>query len=282
MDFETLQIAIDDTGHGGTNDAADDDRAVTNKVATLTLNRPDRLNSLNPTLMKELIAASDHLSKQWDVAVVIIEGAGRAFCAGADLKEIPVLEALPASGRSWAERREIGQLGLRMVEAVEGIRQITIARLHGAAIGGGLLLAAACDLRVATKTIRMSIPEVQLGIPLAWGGIPRMVREFGPALTKELVITCREFSAQEAREAGFLNRVVDEEVLDAQVAELASAVAAMPGAPVAITKEHVNAVARGMSSAHLSFADGDVLTGTVMDPESAAAARRYIESTLPK
>ncbi len=71
----------------------------------MTLNRPDRLNSLNPTLMEELIAASDLLSKQWDVGAVIIEGAGPAFCAGTDLKGLPVVEALPACGRSWAERR---------------------------------------------------------------------------------------------------------------------------------------------------------------------------------
>ena len=83
--------------------------------------------------------------------------------------------------------------------------------MHGWCVGGGLVLAAVCDLRVAGRSARFSIPEVELGIPLAWGGIPRLVREIGPALTKELVMTCREFGPDEAKAAGFLNRVVDDD-----------------------------------------------------------------------
>ena len=96
-----------------------------------------------------------------------------------------------------------------MAEAIESMRAITIARIHGHCVGGGCGAGGACDLRVAADTTRFSIPEVDLGIPLAWGGIPRLVREIGPAMTKELVLSCRPFSAEEARGLGFVNRVVD-------------------------------------------------------------------------
>ena len=108
----------------------------------------------------------------------------------------------PRSGMSWAERREIGQLGLRMADAIESMRAVTIAQVHGYAVGGGVVLVAACDLRVAADDAVFSIPEIELGIPLAWGGIPRLVREIGPALTKELVMTCRRFTPAEAKAAG--------------------------------------------------------------------------------
>jgi enoyl-CoA hydratase/carnithine racemase len=243
--------------------------------ATIQLNRPERMNALNAPIMRELVAAARWLDAEFDVRVVIVSGAGRAFSAGADLKEPPVVDGLPTSGKSWGERREVGQLGLRMADAIEGMRAVTIAKIHGFAVGGGLVLAAACDLRVAAEDTHFPIPEIDLGIPLAWGGVPRLVREIGPALTKELVMTCRRFGAEEARSAGFLNRVVSSKRLDAEVNELCDCLVRKPAAPLAITKEHVNSVARGMASASTSFADGDVLLGAVQDPAAREASVAY-------
>jgi enoyl-CoA hydratase/carnithine racemase len=162
-----------------------------------------------------------------------------------------------------------------MAEAVEGMRALTIARIQGWCVGGGLVLAAACDLRIAAASARFSIPEIDLGIPLAWGGIPRLVREIGPALTKELVITCREFSPQEAQAAGFLNRVVADGELDAAVQALAAQVAAKPAMPVAATKSHVNAVTAQMVGSMRAWSDADSLVGGLLDPECAAARAAY-------
>ena len=89
-----------------------------------------------------------------------------------------------------------------MADAIEQMRATTIVRLHGHIVGGGVVLASACDMRVAAEDARFSIPEIELGIPLAWGGIPRLVREIGPAMTKELVMTCRPFTSQEAKALG--------------------------------------------------------------------------------
>lgn len=264
MKFETLAVEFD------------------GPIATLRLNRPERLNALNITIMRELVVAARSFDDKWDTQVVIVEGAGRAFCAGADLTEPPVYDGLPSSGNSWAQRREVGQLGRRMAEALEQMRPITIAKIHGSAVGGGLIVAAACDLRVAAEDTTLSIPEVELGIPLAWGGIPRLVRELGPALTKELVMTCRPFTAHEAKAAGFLNDVVPADELNTTVDALARRVASMPGALLSITKEHINAISTAMSAGNTSFADGDLLLGAVQDPASAEAATTYIESRMPK
>jgi enoyl-CoA hydratase/carnithine racemase len=140
------------------------------------------------------------------------------------------------------------------------------------------VLAAACDLRVAAETARFSIPEIDLGIPLAWGDIPRLVREIGPALTKELVITCREFSPQEAQSAGFLNRVVAEGALDEEVQVLAAQIAAKPAMPVAATKSHVNAVSAQMVGTMRAWSDADGLVGGFLDAECGAAREAYVKA----
>jgi enoyl-CoA hydratase/carnithine racemase len=251
-------------------------------LGRITLDRPERLNAVGTTMMRELITAADFFDARMDVRVVILSGAGRAFCAGADLQDTPIAGAAPESGKSWAERRELGQLGLRMADAIEGMRAVTIAQVHGYAVGGGLVLTAACDLRVAAEDAVFSIPEVELGIPLAWGGIPRLVREIGPALTKELVMTCRRFTPAEAKAAGFLNRVVPAAGLAAEVEALAAQLLGMPGVPLTITKEHVNSVARAMAVGSTAFADGEALLSTAFDPESRAAGERYLARTLQR
>jgi enoyl-CoA hydratase/carnithine racemase len=249
-------------------------------LGRLTLNRPERLNALGATALRELAAAAHWFDERPEVRVVIVSGEGRAFSAGADLRDLPIAAAAPDSGNAWAVRREVGQYGLRMADAIEQMRAITIAQVHGYAVGGGLVLMAACDLRVAADDAVFSIPEIELGIPLAWGGIPRLVREIGPALTKELVITCRRFTPAEAKAAGLVNRVVPAERLAAETEELAFEVIGKPAVPVIITKEHVNAVARTMGAGLTGFADGDVLLGVASDPESRAAGAAYLERLL--
>jgi enoyl-CoA hydratase/carnithine racemase len=259
MNFETLNIDVDGA------------------IGRMTLNRPERLNAMNSTMLRELAEAARWFDLQADVRVVIVRGAGRAFCAGADLKDSSRREP----GGSWLAQRAAAQAGSRMMDAIEAMNSTTIASVHGYAVGGAVLLMAACDLRVAADDAIFSIPEVELGIPLAWGGIPRLVREIGPAMTKELVITCRQFTPQEAKAMGFVNRVVPPDELDQHTARLAEEIAAMPGVPVAITKQHVNAVTRAIAS-HTSYADGDVLLSALTSPEGIEARRAYVERRLER
>ncbi|MFW6074826.1 MAG: enoyl-CoA hydratase/isomerase family protein [Chloroflexota bacterium] len=238
------------------------------RLGRISLNRPDKLNALSGELLNELIDAARWFDSQPQVRVVIVSGEGRAFSAGADIAE-------SRDGDAAADQRS--DLGRRMADAIEAMSAITIARIHGHCVGGAVVLAAACDLRVAGEGTRFSIPEVDLGIPLAWGGIPRLVREIGPALTKELVLTCRPFDAREAREAGFLNRVVPDDQLDAEVEALAASLLDKPGIPVRATKRHVDAITRGMIGIDHAWSDAHGLIAARADDESRAAAERYLE-----
>jgi enoyl-CoA hydratase/carnithine racemase len=241
---------------------------VEGEVGRLRLERPEKLNPLGAQTLRELAAAARWFDTRAGVKVVVVRGAGRAFSAGADLASF--------SGPAAAPPRDAADLGREMADALEGMRALTIAAIHGWCVGGALVLAAACDLRVASDDARFSIPEVDLGIPLAWGGIPRLVREIGPALTKELVLTCRPFDASEARAAGFLNRVVPAAELDAEVEALARALARKAAFPLLATKRHVNAVTAQMVGTARSWSDADGLATALGDPECAAARRAYL------
>jgi enoyl-CoA hydratase/carnithine racemase len=255
---------------------------VEGPLGRLVLNRPERLNAVNATVLQELAEAARWFDAHRELRVVVVSGAGRAFCAGADLKDSPAGEGFARSGKSWLYRREVGQYGLRAADALEQMRAVTIAQVHGHAVGGGLVLTAVCDLRVAAEDTVFFIPEVDIGLPLAWGGIPRLVREIGPAMTKELVMTCRRFSASEAKAIGFLNRVVAPSRLEAEVNQLAAELIAKPSVPVVVTKDHVNAVTRAMGAGLTPFADGDVLLAAIADEESRASARAYMEAAFGK
>ena len=200
-------------------------------LAHLVLNRPDRLNALSRVLLTELVEACHWLDGQRDVKVVVVRGEGRAFSAGFDLDDF----ARPDESLSVHDGADLGRIA---TDALTDTRALTIASIRGHCVGGGVVLAAACDLRIAADDVRFSIPEVDLGIPLAWGGIPRLTRELGPAVTKELVLTCRPFAADEALRLRFVNRVVPAAELDAAVAELAEELADKPSFSLRATGTH--------------------------------------------
>ncbi len=234
-------------------------------IARIILARPERLNALSPQMLGELISAAGVLAAVEQLKVVVVQAEGRAFCAGFDLDaiggEVPLAEI---------------DLGRRMAEAISNIPALTIAAIRGHCVGGGLVLASACDIRIAAQGTRFAIPEVDLGIPLAWGGIPRLVRELGPAVTKELVLTCRPFSADEAHSLRFLNRVVVDGDLEAEVEALAGSLASRAGFLIRHTKQLVDALVEDAYSTRQSFRDAEITLAAAQDAESRAATRRYV------
>ena len=237
----------------------------------ITLNRPAKLNPLSITTLNELISAARYLDTLAEVKVVVVAGSGRAFSAGADLASFTAAES------SAAVARDAADAGRRMAEAIEAMRAVTVAKIHGHCVGGGVVLASACDLRIAADDTRFSIPEVDLGIPLAWGGIPRLVREIGPARTKELVMTCRQFGAAEALAAGFLNRTVPASDLAAAVDELVGRLTGKSALTLTATKSHTNAVTESMVGTVRAWNDADSLVTALRDPESRAAGAAYLK-----
>ena len=238
--------------------------------AEIALNRPEKLNALSGEMLLELADAARFLDQQEAVKVVVVGGRGRSFSSGADVSVFAAEDPGPSARRASADA------GRLMAEAIESMTAVTIARIHGHCVGGAVVLAAACDLRVAADSARFSIPEVDLGIPLAWGGIQRLVREIGPAMTKELVLTCRPFSAAEAREFGFVNRVVAQEHLDTTVEELVASLVEKSALTLASTKRAVNAASDAMVPTAGAWSDADTLLTALADPESRRVAEAYL------
>lgn len=249
--------------------------SVDGELGVLALNRPEKLNPLSTEAMEEIIAAARWFDAQASVKVVVVRGNGRVFSAGADTTAFGTATGSLVSRRNPHDDADTGR---RMADAVEAMRAVTVARIQGWCVGGGLVLAAACDLRVASADTTFSIPEVDLGIPLAWGGIPRLIREIGPALTKELVMTCRPFGADEALRAGFLNRVVPTDDLDAEVDRLVTQLASKATYALLSTKRHVNAVTAQMVGIDRAWADADALVAGLRDPQGREKQAAYIAS----
>jgi enoyl-CoA hydratase/carnithine racemase len=241
-------------------------------IGSLVLDRPEKLNAMSPQMLAELVAAARWFDEQPGVKVVVVRGEGRAFTGGADIGGIG-----PSAGVD-ASQREATDLGRRMADAIGGMRAMTIAAIHGHCVGGGVVLAVACDLRIAAEGTRFAIPEVDLGLPLTWSGIPRLVRELGPALTKELVLLCRPFEAAEAHAMRFVNRVVPADALVAEADRWAQKLASQPAYSLELTKRHVNAVAEEAGSTAHSFSEAETLLEALRDEESLGAMARYLEA----
>ena len=235
-------------------------------IGRLTLNQPDQLNPLGSDTLAEIAQAARWFDDQGARVVVVTSAGDRAFSAGFDLREI--------SGPS-SDPPDV-DLGYQMVDAVENMEAITIAAIHGHCVGGGILLAVGCDLRIAADNTRFAIPEVDLGIPLAWGGIPRLVREVGPAVTRELVMTCRPFDAVEAQRLGMVNRVVPLDRLRGETDELATSLAAKSASLLRTTKRQVQEATEDMVSTQSGWTASAHLAVAVADPEARTAAARYL------
>jgi enoyl-CoA hydratase/carnithine racemase len=227
-------------------------------IARIWLNRPERRNAVNARALEELAAAFTDLLQRFDTTVVVLGGRGAAFCAGADRKDPPARMA-KGSNAGARERRYTSQVGRRAIEAIERVEAITIARLHGYAIGGGLALALACDLRIAAASTIFHIPEVDLGIPLSWGAAPRLAREVGMARAKELILLCDRFDAATAERYGMLNRVVPDDELDAAVDAWAQRLAAKPAWALHMTKTQFRAYSRSIVLGDVTEGDGDMI-----------------------
>ena len=226
---------------------------VDGAVARLELDRPAKLNALSDELRQELQRAIDELAARADVRVVVLSGAGRAFSAGADLND-----RVPSSPDPLVRRHSSGAWQ-RLLEDLERLPQVTVARLHSHVIGGAFLLAAACDLRVAADDVSLSIPELAIGIPLTWAGLPRLAREIGLPRTRELVMTGRRVGGEDAERWGLVHRLVPAAQLDDAVDDLVAELLAQPAAPLAMTVDALRAIGRATSAPDVSWADPDLL-----------------------
>jgi enoyl-CoA hydratase len=217
-------VSVDVAGDGG--------------VATVTINRPDALNALDLGHAEALRVELDRLASDEETRVVVLTGAGeKAFVAGADIKYMQALGVLEA--RRW------GELGHACGRLLETMPKPTIAAINGYALGGGLELALACDLRVAASTAKLGQPEIDLGILPGWGGSIRLARTTTLGFAKALIFSGRPVDAAEALEHGLVNAVFEPGELMEKARELAEGLAAKSPLALAYAKEALNLALQG-------------------------------------
>ncbi len=253
--------------------------SVENGVATLTLNRPQRLNALTEAMMDELALTLRAWSIDPSVRCVMLAGAGRGFCAGYDLsgdgKEARAepMRADEAAAR-MALHAEIPLLLHRMPKP-------TIACMRGPAAGSGLVMAAACDLRVASRTARFKLAFASAGRCGDPGGSYLMTRLMGAAQTRAMYLLDEPMTGEQALAAGLVTRLVDDDALEAECARLATKLASGPTVAFAAMKRNLNAAAVGSleeTMAQEAVANAQI---SLLSHDAAEAAKAFIERRAP-
>ena len=202
--------------------------------AVLLLNRPQHLNAVNGQMLAELRAAGETLDRDPDVRAVILAGAGKVFCAGADIEEVRKL-------RTSVEGSQFVRTIHAVFNAIERIPKPTIAAVHGLAYGAGFELALCCDMRISAEDAKWALPEIRLGLMPGGGGTQRLPALVGIAKAKEMIFTGKSVNAQEALALGLTNEVVAGDGVMTRAAKLAEELAAQPPLAVAMAKEALNA-----------------------------------------
>ena len=247
--------------------------AVEERIATLTVNRPDKLNALNAAVIQELGAAIDELRARDDVGGVILTGAGRAFVAGADIAELTGLSAVV--GRRLALR------GQEVFRRFETSPKPVIAAVNGFALGGGCELAMSCHVRIAAEGAKFGQPEVKLGVIPGYGGTQRLARLVGKGRALQLVLTGEMIDAAEAYRIGLVNRVVPgDQLLGAARTMLQQMLANAPLALAAC----IDVVDRGLE---IPLAEALALEATqfgvlIATADTAEGTRAFLEKRAPR
>lgn len=209
--------------------------AVADRIATLTINRPDKLNALNDATMAELGRAIDEVRSRSEIGGLIVTGAGRAFIAGADISEL--------SSQSPATAKERSIAGQKVFRKFETSPKPVIAAVNGFALGGGCELALACHIRIASDKAKFGLPEVKLGTCPGYGGTQRLSRLIGKGRAIQLIATAEMIDAAEAFRIGLVNKVVAPDDLSGAATEMMSLILANGPIAVALC---IDAIDRGL------------------------------------
>jgi len=220
-------------------------------IARITLNRPEALNALNDKVFLEILAALEDIGKDDSMGVVVIKGAGRAFSAGHDIKEIRTRDTGAVSGM------DTSSIALQAIEAIEKLPKPVIAMVHGYCLTGSLELAMGCDVIIASEDATFGDTHAKWGLRPTWGGSQRLPRAIGAMKAKELAFTADMLSAQEAERIGLINKVVPAEKLEEATKELAEKMLSNSRGSIAAYKYLID---QGMKS--------DLATGLKLEAEA--------------
>jgi enoyl-CoA hydratase len=202
-------------------------------IATITINRPQALNALNEETLKEISSRIADARQDENIKVLVITGAGdRAFCAGADLNMM--------KGKGVYKGMHLSQTGQKLTLEIEELGKPVIAAINGYTLGGGLELAMACDLRIASENAQFGQPEINVGLIPGWGGTQRLPRLVGKGKAKEMILTGKRIDAETAEQLGLVSKVVALDQLKSTVKELASELMNKPPIAIELSKQLIN------------------------------------------
>ena len=246
------------------------------RIMIVCFDTGSRANTLNTQLMLELLQLARLLEDDTELAAIIITGKNNIFSGGFQLEK----KAIDAEEVSFLASRNGAQLGARVCEAWERLEQMTIVAIEGWCVGGGVAIAIACDLRIVGQGATLYVPEIERGMNMSWGSVPRMVALIGPAKTKRLFVMAQKLPASQALEWGVVDEVVaDGRALD-KALQMANEIADLPPIPVRMCKQAINAAAHALNHS-VSFMDADqnLLTAKTDDYQEAISA--FLEKRDP-
>jgi enoyl-CoA hydratase/carnithine racemase len=226
-------------------------------IATVRLNRPQKLNPINPQVVCDLDAIVRDLEDDYETRVIVLTGEGRSFSVGADFASLR--EPLDEDNdiRTLRAKQAMSMRASRVLTAWEALPQVTIAMVNGFAVGGGLTLLMSCDFRLAAESATMWIPEVDLGVTYMWNSVSRLITLVGAAKTRELIMLGDRLTAAEAERIGLVNRVVPDAELEEAAMALASRLRDKPPLALQRTKAQINALT-ATRSGDMTFAEPDM------------------------
>lgn len=248
------------------------------RVARLTLDRGDGRNPLSLALLRRLRAELLALDEDESLSAVILAAAGGNFSVGFDLKD-PDVAAMGTAGAG--ARRRAAKVGPQACAALEALEPVTIAAVDGHCVGGGVALAVACDFIVAGRDARFLIPEIDRGMNMSWGALPRLVNLVGPAWTKRLCIAAETITAEQAAEIGLVTWLVESGTAQTAAAEIAARIAAKPPVAVRMIKRGVNAYANALARA-ASDMDGDQFALATFTDDFAEGVASFVGRRPPR
>ena len=244
---------------------------VHDSIATITLNRPERMNSFSPQLLTSWSAAITRAAEDEDVRVVVVTGAGRAFCAGADVKARAEENAILASDENWTpamRRNSLRYSVQRVPQALQYLDKPYLAAINGAAVGAGMDMCSMADIRIASDQARFGMAYVNVGLIPGDGGAWLLPRLVGLQKALELIWSGDLFSAQEALDIGYVSRVVPHDSLLDEVYAYASKLASGPPITMQMAKRLVY---RGLSTPFTEALEAAQAAMTVVQTSDDAA-----------
>jgi 2-(1,2-epoxy-1,2-dihydrophenyl)acetyl-CoA isomerase len=247
------------------------------RVGVIRLNRPEKLNAFFGGMRDELAGALRAAADDDSVGALVITGAGRGFCAGADVAWMYNL----VTREEWDTLEALVDSAASVIRLIDGCDKPVLAAVNGVAAGGGACLALACDIRIAGSSASIGLAFARLGLQPDWGGTYVLPRLIGPGRALELVLTADMLSAQEALQIGLFNRVVDDELVVEETVALAERIAARPALSVALARQAIRTT-YGLTLSEALERERRNQMRLLRTPEARDAMRAFLEKRRPE